>query len=299
MLVSLLLTACSDYEVISKDRAEVFVQPGEIVAADILFVIDNSQSMAEEQALLGANFAAFVGILDGSYADWQMGVVTTDTSTSDAGTLRGGILTPDTADIVAAFQSAVAVGTTGSRDERGLWAATLAAEPSRNPGFIRPDAKFNVVFVSDEDDHSPESVQTYLATLELAAGAAGFGAHALVGSLPEGCVSGTSAADPGARYLEAATATEGYWDSICATDYTPLLTRIGLDVGGWATSFELQNLPAPDTIVVAVDAVVIQEREVDGWQYDVGENAIVFSGRAIPRPGMTITVEYSPWVGPA
>ncbi len=296
--MSSLLLACSDYEVHSKERAEVYVQPGEIVAADILFVIDDSQSMAEEQTLLGANFSAFVEILGSSYADWQMGVVTTDTTRSDAGTLRGGILTPDTPDIVAAFQSAVAVGTSGSRDERGLWAAALAAEPTRNPGFIRPDAKFNVVFVSDEDDQSSETVQAYLSTLETAAGGAGFAAHALVGSLPEGCVSGTSAADPGARYLEAAAMTEGYWDSICASDYTPLLTRIGLDVGGWSTTFPLQNLPAPETLVVQVDAVVIPERDVDGWQYDVGENAIVFSGRAIPRPGMTITVEYSPWVGP-
>lgn len=293
-----LLAACSDYEVTSTDHAEVFVQPGEIVAADILFVIDDSQSMAEEQALLGANFSAFVDVLDGSYADWQLGVVTTDTSTADAGALRGGILTPDTPDVVTAFQAAVSVGTSGSRDERGLWAAALATEPTHNPGFLRPEARFNVVFVSDEDDHSPETVSSYLSTLELAAGAAGFAAHALVGSLPEGCVSGRSAADPGARYLEAATTTGGYWDSICADDYTPLLTRVGLDVAGWATTFPLANVPAPETLVVLVDGVEIPEREVDGWQYDVGENAIVFSGRAIPRPGMTVTVEYAPWVGP-
>jgi hypothetical protein len=284
--------------VVSKDRAEVYVQPGEIVAADILFVIDDSQSMAEEQALLSQNFSAFVEVLSDSYADWQVGVVTTDVSSEDAGRLRGGILTPDSPDVEAAFQAAISVGTSGSRDEEGLWAAALAVEPSRNPGFLRPESTFNVVFVSDEDDHSTASVQSYLETLSVSAGAAGFSAHALVGSLPEGCVSGTSAADPGFRYLQAATDTGGYWDSICASDYTPLLTKIGLDVGGWSTTFPLQNVPAPETLVVQVDGVVMPEREVDGWSYDVGDNAIVFSGRAIPRPGMTITIEYQPWVGP-
>jgi len=292
------LAACSDYEVTSHDHVEVFVQEGEIVAADVLFVVDDSASMAEEQVLLGANFSAFVDVLAGSFADWQVGVVTTDVSTPEAGQLRGGILTPSTPDVAAAFSSAVAVGTSGSRDEQGLWAAAIAVEPTRNPGFVRPDARLNVVFVSDEDDHSPATVESYLSTLSVAAGAKGFVAHALVGSLPAGCVSGTTAADPGARYLQAATTTDGYWDSICADDYSPLLTLVGLDVGGWNDTFAMENLPQPESLIVRVDGVRMTEREVDGWSYDVGENAIVFNGRAVPRPGMTVTVEFTPWVGP-
>lgn len=293
-----LLAACSDYEYASLERLEVFEQPGELAKADVLFVIDNSASMDEEQALLGTNFSAFVEILADSASDWQIGVITTDTTASDSATLRGGILTPATPDVVGAFQDAVGVGTTGSRDEQGLWAAVLAAEPGRNPGFLRPGAVFNTVFVSDEDDHSPATVQSYLESLATAAGAGGFASHALVGALPTGCVSGTSAADPGSRYLEAATITGGYFDSICAGDYTPLLTKVGLDVAGWNSVFPLKNIPAEESLAVAVDDVAIPERETDGWQYHVGENAIVFVGRAIPRPGMTITVTYRPWVGP-
>jgi hypothetical protein len=33
-------------------------------------------------------------------------------------------------------------------------------------------------------------------------------------------------------------------------------------------------------------------REVDGWTYSIGENAVVFTGRAIPRPGMGVRVTY-------
>jgi len=47
---------------------------------DILFVIDNSGSMAEEQALLSANFAAFIDVLEapGVKANYRIGVTTTD-----------------------------------------------------------------------------------------------------------------------------------------------------------------------------------------------------------------------------
>lgn len=293
----LLLVACSDYGVESVRRFELFEQPGESVSADVLFVIDNSASMEEEQQRLGENFESFVGVLAETSADFQIGVVTTDTSGESAGYLTGPLLTPETPDLEAAFAAAVTVGTDGARDEQGLWASALAVD-GRNPGLVRPESRLNVVYVSDEDDHSPAAVDSYLQTLRDRAGSGGFAAHALVGSLPAGCVSGTSAADPGGRYLQAADATAGYHDSICAESYAPLLTQVGLDAAGWNDTFVLEQLPQPDTIVVRVDAVVIPQRERDGWVYDAGDNAVVFDGRAVPRPGMTVDIEYVPWVGP-
>ncbi|HFE44206.1 MAG TPA: VWA domain-containing protein, partial [Nannocystis exedens] len=44
---------------------------------DVLFVIDNSGSMAEEQALLAANFKAFVDELDAVDANYRIGIITT------------------------------------------------------------------------------------------------------------------------------------------------------------------------------------------------------------------------------
>ncbi len=45
---------------------------------DILFVLDNSGSMSEEQARLARNFPAFVDRLDGMGADYRIGITTTD-----------------------------------------------------------------------------------------------------------------------------------------------------------------------------------------------------------------------------
>ncbi|MDP2313517.1 MAG: hypothetical protein Q8P41_11475 [Pseudomonadota bacterium] len=292
------LAACSDQGFGSLTFDDTFVQPDVELSTDVLFVVDDSASMEEEQDRLASNFGAFVEVLASSYADWQVGVVTTDVDVEGAGALRGGLLTADTPDLDAAFRAAVVAGTDGSRDEQGLSAAVLAVDATRNPGFVRAGSRFNVVFVSDEDDHSPADVQTYLDRLGAAAGA-GFAAHALVGDLPAGCASGTSAADPGGRYLDAADVTLGFVESICADDYTGLLTRVGLDVTGLADTFALSRLPSEDSLEVRVEDVLIPERDEDGWTYSLGDNAIVFHGRAVPRAGMEIVVTYQKWLGPA
>ena len=45
--------------------------------------------------------------------------------------------------------------------------------------------------------------------------------------------------------------------------------------------------------------VEIPQRAVDGWQYSPGDNAVIFSGHAVPRPGMVIMIYYDPWIGPS
>jgi hypothetical protein len=292
-----LLCACSEQGLATLGSSDTFVQPDVDIKADILFVIDDSCSMSEEQERLAENFQRFVDVLADTAADYQLGVITTDIESDEAGVLRGGVLTPDTPGLEQAFRDAVIAGTSGSRDEEGLSASVLATRPETNPGFVRADSKLNAVFISDEDDHSPAAVETYLERLAGVAGEDGFAAHALVGDLPAGCASGTSAADAGARYLDATDQTGGFAESICAEDYSGLLTRVGLDVTGLSDTFYLSQLPSPDTLEVRVEDVLIPEREDDGWTYDLGENAIVFHGAAVPRPGMGIEVTYTRWLG--
>jgi len=291
-----LATACSDYEYTERTVTDNFDQPDVVTAADLLFVVDNSASMAEEQVLLAENFQAFIDVVEGSYADFQIGVITTDIDGDEAGLIRGEIMTEDTPDLAAAFLRAIDVGTTGSRDEQGFEAARMALSPAANPGFVRDNAQLNVVFFSDEDDHSSKSVEQYLTNFEGAADGR-FAAHAIVGDLPSGCASGTSAADAGERYVDSVLQTDGYRDSICAEDYTGILTRIGLDLSGLDDTFYLSEIPDPGSLVVWVDDVIMLERALDGWTYSAGDNAIVFHGSAIPRGGMSVFVEYELLLG--
>jgi hypothetical protein len=161
-----------------------------------------------------------------------------------------------------------------------------------NPGFLRTDGIAHVVFVSDEDDHSAGTVEEAVVALKASAVGEGITAHALVGDLPAGCMSGTSAADAGTRYLAVATELGGLYESICAEDYVAVLEALGLAVSGWNPVFPLTDLAAAATITVWVEGVEMPRRDDDGWSYSIGENAVVFSGHAIPRPGMQVRVAY-------
>jgi hypothetical protein len=144
---------------------------------DILWVIDNSGSMSEEQSKVRTNFQAFIQYLTQADPpiDFHIGVVSTDTSDPNH---SGKLLTkqglpkfiscgrasdndPYTCNVnnaVSAFQTMVDIGTNGSADEKGLLAAHLAlTEPlksSYNAGFLRADAALYVIVVSDEEDAS-------------------------------------------------------------------------------------------------------------------------------------------------
>lgn len=287
--------ACQDYDLIEKEQGESFTQLEVDTLVDVLFVVDDSASMIEEQSRLAGNFVSFIDAIAGTEADYHLGVVTTDVSALDAGLLRGGVLDPETPNLAQAAVAALTVGAAGSRDEQGFEAVRLAFD-GRNPGFLREGARLNVVFFSDEDDVSFGSPTAFL---DLLAGRVGdgFTVHGVVGDLPGGCASGTSAAEPAPRYVEAIDGTDGWRDSICADDYTELLTRVGFEAAGLQDTFPLAAVPQVDSIRVLVDGVTIPGRDVDGWTYAPGDNAIVFHGRSIPRPGMEITVLYEPLIG--
>jgi hypothetical protein len=157
----------------------------EVPKTDILFVVDDSGSMAAEQTLLGAGFAQFIDRLatlpvKGSF---QIGVTTTSvdfpvTDTSAQGyTLqttypsgqpypRGALvatsgkklLDASSPTLVQDFSANVNVGTSGSGKEQGLRAALLAVTDrvadGSNAGLLRPGARLAIILVSDEDDCS-------------------------------------------------------------------------------------------------------------------------------------------------
>src|SRR5690606_18273285 len=82
---TMLLTACLDHPLKPVDLEKGSVGDEKIQLTvnkdvDILFVIDNSGSMGEEQANLAANFGSFVGVLEAPdvEANYRIGVTTSD-----------------------------------------------------------------------------------------------------------------------------------------------------------------------------------------------------------------------------
>jgi hypothetical protein len=154
-------------------------------AIDVLFVIDNSGSMGQEQENLIANFPGFISVLDQSGLDYRVAVTTTgrdysyqmstplgNVPQSQDGGDNGAMLKPGACnmtkrwidkadpDVSTTFSCLANVGTGGPGDEMPLSAMRDAFEErmadGTNQGFHRPEALLAVVFLTDEEDCSYE-----------------------------------------------------------------------------------------------------------------------------------------------
>ena len=262
---------------------DVFEQE-ETIRADIMFVIDNSGSMNDDQTNLSSNISNFISALDSTGADYQIGVITTDSAS-----FVGDVVTWSDADRVTELASQISMGTYGHAYEKGLQyaeeATSSGGDATVSSGFIRSDSIFSIVFVSDEDDFSTGSISDYVTHFEsLKTDPDQSMVHAIVGDDPSGC--GTASA--GTRYIDVADQTDGLFFSICDTDWGANLQALAIGATTNRITFPLSDDPIVDTIEVFVEGV----QETSTWTYDHGINAIIFDASLAPEGGQIIEVEY-------
>lgn len=266
---------------------------------DLLWVIDNTGSMQEEQAALASGFEDLVSQLDAASLAYHLGVVSTDPNSELAGVLLGDpwIITPNAEDPALAFARAAQVGTDGLGPEAGLAAMELALSESlkdgENRGFRRNDASLVVVVVSDDDDHSepwlgddPVAVAERLLWEESHRTGLPASMSALIGAPQVGCQGPGGAALPGDRYAALAQATGGRVGDICAADLGPVLDGIAELSSTFPVRFELQSAPYEDELRVSVNGL----RQDSGWALETAPAAVVFD---LPPPaGAVIRIRY-------
>lgn len=252
---------------------------------DLLVAVDQSGSMDDDAALLGANFAALINQLEAGTSDWRIGVVTLD-----SGCFNGGVLAPDGADNAATFAAAVVEGEDREidDDERLFQLADRAlgqvGAGDCNEGFLRSGAVLSLVFVSDEPEQSGDEVSAWTWDFWVARWVALTGAEPLV--RVNGVVDLDLCNDGADGYREAIDATGGVALSICDADWVAHAGDLATAATAFLYRFPLSAVPEPSTLVVRVDGVETTEL----WQYDEALNAVVFE--ALPG-GSAVEVQYS------
>jgi hypothetical protein len=276
--------AQSDYGSILEESFEQI----EVQAVDILFVVDNSCSMSNQQTQLANNFNTFMNVFISSGVDYNIAFITTDSSS-----IKGDVINSTTVDPVAEVAAIIDdMGIHGSTNERGIHFSyyALQAGGDLGPGseFWRTDSKLIIIYISDEDDHStgvtPTSIKTY--TVSEKGGSDYVVAHAVAGDYPGGCNT-NGGADEGYEWWVLVNYLHGTFLSICEDDWgTPLetLAHDSISISSWT----LQEIPIEDTIEVLVDGV-----EYTTWTYDDSDNTVYFDNGAIPSAGSDIYISYA------
>ena len=277
---------------------ETFIQ-APLPKVDVLWVVDNSPSMASEHAALQQALAPFMEELDAASVAWQMGVLSTELDDEQLGILHGDpwVLSPNLEAPIEALQQALEVGTDGRGLSGGI-AATLMAlsDPYRNGenrGFRRDDASLHVIVFSDSDDQSSslmdeDAYTDFLSFVDEEFELTGQNTvlSAVVGDAGAGCIGNGGAALPGTQYIALAQATGGTTGSICETEFSQLLTQLGEASISWPSHFPLQTEPVPNTVRVSVDG----QRLDTGWWIEQNPSTIVFVDP--PSPGAQVEVRY-------
>jgi hypothetical protein len=285
-----------------------WIQP-ETSGIDILFVVDASSSMIEEQELLASGFTSFIHEM-GS-ADFRVGVIDSDVDAAnpDAGRLIGDPpwLTPAD-DYISLFETRAMVGTDGSDHEKGLEAAVVAVTQV-NPDFARADASLLVVIVSDEDDCSdggaldgqPGSA-CYLQADSLIPVADFVSALQDTKDNPlavqfaaiVGPVDPCDGVAEGVRYHLATWQTAGVLGDICQADWSNLLSSLGLTASSDRGAIPMAERLVEKSVQVTVDGVEVPPGAEDGWTIDADTCVLEFHGDAVPDRGAAIAIEGRP-----
>lgn len=230
-------------------------------AVDILFVVDNSGSMREEQLEMKNRISGFISKIQN--LDWQIAVTSTDAlSTAPFGdgkfkpfSTSKYMLTPKDSRPDEVLGQALELGTTGDSNERGINATYRAIEravtdPSSPQGkFLRKPAALATVLISDEDECStgcsPDVISSSpVGLIDLVKSKLGnekrFIFHSIVWQPGSNCPTGYS---QGHIYSQLTQMTRGILGNVCSDNYSDQLSGIGQSVGELVKSVQLNCSP--------------------------------------------------------
>lgn len=270
---------------------------------DVLYMIDNSCSMSEEQALIADSFTEMIAFFVDTGFDYHVGVVSSDVDMNNpqAGVLRnvGGYSWVDnnTPNPIDVFGAMAQMGTSGSAVEKGRAAVYSALELNKNgpnAGFLRSGSQVAIVVLSDEEDQSganPVGLNEFINWLK---GMRPFPNAVSFSSIvtPTGnCPTGYTV---GSQYLAVTDAIGGTKWSICDGDFGDAIDQVCSGFLYTSDPMILTELPLSAS---TIEVTLVQSNGAE-VQLNSGEWAYVASDNSIrlhkywPKPGEELVVSY-------
>ncbi len=285
---------------------ERFKQNDHEAKLDVLMIVDNSTSMAEEQKKLGSRLKNFITQLKD--VDWSIAVTTTDVSRKSPYRMDGKIIkfsgskrkiiNKRVKNFKKLFLNTIQrdetnnceFGECPSSSEQPLRAAIMAMNKAddENSGFFRDGADLAIVILSDEDETesryeaTPLEVKREFKNKWPSKKLTAYGV--IVEPNDDSCLNNQDVDGlEGEQINNLVQLTGGTTSSICDDDYGEGLKKIGKNARRLLDFVKLKKLPNPSSLMVFVNG-----KELNDWLL-VGKR---LNFKSPPPKGSTIEVSY-------
>lgn len=257
-----------------------FTQVGSFESIDILWVIDRSCSMNNNDTELLLGIESMMNLLSPD-VNWRLKMITAGNwgvPQSNSFPLTQG----------ATYHDALSMLNTLPDDggEAGFEALyNYITYDSYAQTWLRRDAAILVVFVSDEEEQSSMSVNEFTSWYESLRSSAYASSIVNVDAAKSMCASTPSSMNIGYRYIEATDYFKGNVIDICSSDWSSGVAEATSRIEPYE-HYTLSHLPYEDTVVVFQNGLPLNT-----WYYEPLDNTVYFDEP--PAEGALIEIGYS------
>ncbi|HXH30937.1 MAG TPA: Ig-like domain-containing protein [Bacteriovoracaceae bacterium] len=270
---------------------------------EILWVVDNSVSMDDEQEALSSNFESFINqFITSRDVPFRMGITKT---TPGCYSPINGLLIPESdtklnstaleqnqTQFIDDFKSMIKVGTTYD-DCAGIESGLHAVEgflQRYSATHVKRDTYLAIVILTDESDKSSKTAEEYVNLFRTYKDSQGLiKVYTICDVNKTNFGPGISLNDRNCdKDTLASQLTSGVVSNIYG-DFASDLSTLGKNLTTLVDSHALSRVPTPGSLKVFVN----DEEETD-YSYDAATNSIKFNAGSIPTTGAAIRVVYTP-----
>ncbi len=275
--------------------------PLENKKTDILFVFDNSFTMADENQKLKDRMTGFIGGLNNNGVDYNLCYTLSEPDVHQQGRVSqwsngSHVLNKNTSNLTSVFLTTLDnvknTPPTREQPEQPIAGTTYMLDSGLNRDCLRDNTAVNVVFLTDEDENDDGTNLGYRnqpATLvniaKTSLGTVPFMVHTIIAydvGNDNSCYT-TEGNEKANTHYSLAQMTHGIVGDICANDYASQLTDISSRIQDTLDSVALKCDPIQEVSIVSTNNI--------NYQYTI-ENRRLFLNPGIPAGDSSVTITY-------
>lgn len=281
---------------------------------DLIFIIDDSESMKYHHSTLANSIPGMIQRLLASKLDMHIAVITTSTGGAQFSENNTGgrflgtpkFLKSSDPDLANSLAQRLQPTQVGRDTELGMDSLFRVLSPSYlngdGEGFLREEAWLAVIELTTEDDNTAGSSADWANKLDSLKPRFPSGDRSwvfnLIGTLDTSASCQTNPewnyTERADKLIELANMSQGQMESVCSSNLASAVSNIRSRLVQIISEFKLSRVPDLATLKVYMNGVEVPKSSVNGWNYIPEKNSVRFYGTWLPSADANIRIDFTP-----